>query len=585
MRTMDKPTEIRAVAPPGAGAAPERRRRRFSPAGQGSQFGWLLLTIAVAAAVLLPLIPLQIKAWENGGDGMRRLFELHDLGEIMRSTLILGFGGLVVGMVMGTILALCAYSMTPRLRSFLEYLPVLPMIIPSVAHVIGFVFLFSPENGYVNSFLRWTPFFDGDSGPVNVYTLPWIIFYTGTHLAAFVYMFVYTGLKNLGSDYALAARVNGAGGFRALVTTTLPLLRPTFVYSGVVVLLLSLGQFTGPLILGRREGVDVVTTKMYELSAEYPVDYALASALGTPLILLAIVLVLFQRKMLGNQKRFVGQGTSTVDNRMLNPVVSWICAAVVSAYVLIAAILPLAAIAFVSISPFWSGSIDTAALTLANFREVLDDENVRESIVTTLMVSIIGVVLVLPIGMLIAFAIYNKDKLWRPLATVLDVVANLPLTVPAALLGFGFLFVYSLPAVGLYGSQWSLILAYMTIMIPYSVRYQLAALVSLGHQTIEASQVAGAHPLRTFLQVILPLSRTGIASSAAIMFVLLTHEFGVSLLLRAPDASVMSVVLYDQYNGGSYPNVAVIALVMTVLTGLGVVVAMMFGGKKALEKL
>jgi iron(III) transport system permease protein len=583
MQTIEKPAATAAAT---KSSRPDRTQRtRLIPGGEGHQLLWVLLVVVVTVMVLTPLVPLQIKAWENGADGMKRLTEMHGIGEVLRTTLLLGVGGLIVGLTMGTILALCAYSMTPRLRSILEFMPVLPMVIPAVAHVVGFVFLFSPENGYVNSFLRWTPFFGGESGPINVYTLPWIIFYTGTHLAAFVYMFVYTGLKNLGSDYTLAARVNGAGGARALLSITLPLLRPTFVYAGVVVLLLSLGQFTGPLILGRREGVDVITTKMYELSAEYPVDYALASALGTPLIVLAIALVIFQRKVLGNQNRFVGQGAATVDNRMLNPVVSWACAGVVSAYVFVAAILPLIAIGFVAFSPFWSGTVNLDVLTTANFSQVLDDPKVRDSIITTLVVSIIGVLLVLPIGMLVALGIYNKDKLWRPLPAILDVVANLPLTVPAALLGFGFLFAFSNPAIGLYGTMTSLILAYMTIMIPYSVRYQLSTLVALGRQTMEASQVAGAHPLRTFFLVILPLSRAGIVSSAAIMFVLLTHEFGVSLMLRAPDVSVMSVVLYDQYNGGSYPKVAVIALIMTVMTAIGVAAAMFFGGRKALEKL
>lgn len=583
MQTIERPRATSGEPNPSGPA--KTKGRRPIPGGEGHQLLWVLLAIGVAVMVLAPIIPLQIRAWENNADGIRRLGDMHGIGEVLRTTVLLGFGGLVVGLVMGTVLALCAYSMTPRLRTILEFMPVIPMVIPAVAHVVGFVFLFSPENGYVNSFLRWTPFFGGSSGPINVYTLPWIIFYTGTHLAAFVYMFVYTGLKNLGADYGLAARVNGAGGIRTLRTITLPLLRPTFVYAGVVVLLLSLGQFTGPLILGRREGVHVVTTKMYELSAEYPVDYALASALGTPLIVLALVLVVLQRKMLGNQNRFVGQGTSTVDNRMLNPVVSWLCAGVVSAYVFVAAILPLLAVGFVAFSPYWSGSIDLSALNSSNWGSVIADEQVRQSIVTTLVVSILGVLLVLPIGMLVALGVYNKDKLWKPLPTILDVVANLPLTVPAALLGFGFLFAFSSPAVGLYGTQLSLILAYVTIMIPYSVRYQLATLVALGRQTIEASQVSGAHPIRTFFLVILPLSRAGIASSAAIMFVLLTHEFGVSLLLRAPDVSVMSVVLYDQYNGGSYPKVAVIALIMTVMTGLGVALAMFFGGRKALEKL
>jgi iron(III) transport system permease protein len=582
MQTIEKPvTPVGVPSPTGATGG---RRPNLLSGGRGPQLLWVALAVVVALMVLTPIIPLQIRAWENSADGIKRLIDMQGVGEVMRTTLLLGVGSMAVALVMGTVLALCTYSMTPRLRTLLEFMPVLPMVIPAVAHVVGFVFLLSPENGYLNSFLRWTPFFGGTNGPINVYTLPWIIFFTATHLAAFVYLFVYTGLKNLGSDYGLAARVNGAGGFRALRTITLPLLRPTFVYAAVVVLLLSLGQFTGPLILGRREGVEVVTTRMYELSAEYPVDYALASALGTPLILLALVLVVLQRKMLGNQSRFVGQGAASLDNRMLNPAVSWLSASVVSGYVLVAAILPLLAVAFVAVSPFWSGAIDVSVLSLDNFREVLDDTRVQESIITTLVVSIVGVLLVLPVGMLVALGIYNKDKLWRPVPTILDVVANLPLTVPAALLGFGFLFAFSNPAVGLYGTQIALILAYMTIMIPYSVRYQLATLVALGRQTVEASQVSGANVFRTFFQVILPLARPGIVSSAAIMFVLLTHEFGVSLLLRAPNVSVMSVVLYDQYNGGSYPKVAVIALIMTLMTGAGVAAAMFFGGRKALEK-
>jgi iron(III) transport system permease protein len=85
--------------------------------------------------------------------------------------------------------------------------------------------------------------------------------------------------------------------------------------------------------------------------------------------------------------------------------------------------------------------------------------------------------------------------------------------------------------------------------------------------------------------VILPLARSGIASAAAIMFVLLVHEFAVSLLLRAPNVTVMSVLLFNQYDAGSYPAVAVIAVVMTVITGIGVALAMLVGGKGALENM
>ena len=55
------------------------------------------------------------------------------------------------------------------------------------------------------------------------------------------------------------------------------------------------------------------------------------------------------------------------------------------------------------------------------------------------------------------------------------------------------------------------------------------------------------------------------------MFVLLTHEFAASLLVRSPTTQVMGTVLYDYWSNGSYPLVAAIALVMTGVTALGVV--------------
>ncbi|WP_326686207.1 ABC transporter permease subunit [Streptomyces sp. NBC_01795] len=548
------------------------------------QVWWLLLTLLASVLVLLPVIPLQRRAYADGAAGIRGALQLEGIGSVFVTTFALGVGALLVALLLGTSLALCMHAMSPRARRFLAFLPVLPMVIPGVAHVVGFIFLFSPENGYINTVLRATPFFGGDTGPINVYSTFWIIVYTGVHLAAFVYLFVYAGLRNLGNDYASAARVNGAGPLRVLLTVTLPLLRPVFVYSGAVCFLLALGQFTGPLILGRRQGLDVLTVRMFELSAQYPIDYAVVAALGTPLIAVALAMVMIQRRLIGNQNRFVGTmatASAATPSRWTNIG----AVSVVLGFSVVSALAPLVALVFVALSPFWSGSISIGSLTGQNFAQVFNDRVFAESIVTSLSTSLLAVVIVLPLGMMIALGIYNRDRLWRPLPALLDVAANMPLTMPAALLGFGFLFAYSNPAVGLYGTRTGLVIAYVTIMIPYAVRYQLAGLVALGRTTVESSRVSGAGPFRTFGQIVLPLTRAGMASSAAIMFVLLIHEFGVSLLIRSAEANVMSVVLFEQYDAGGYPQVAVIALAMTVITAVGVSVALMLGGSRALEKL
>ena len=54
-----------------------------------------------------------------------------------------------------------------------------------------------------------------------------------------------------------------------------------------------------------------------------------------------------------------------------------------------------------------------------------------------------------------------------------------------------------------------------------------------------------------------------LGAAAALMFVLLTHEFTASLLVRSSTMQTMGTALYDFWSNGFYPEVAAIALVMT----------------------
>ena len=553
----------------------------------GRQSPALLLGLVVALLVLLPVVPLQQLAFSANAKGLRDLAAHPEVVAVFTDTLMLTAGAVVVAVVSGTILAFSVDALPPHLQKWIGFVPVLPLIIPSVAHVAGFVFLFSPENGYVNSFLRSIlPASEITTGPLNIYTPTGIIFYTGLHLSAFVYLFVHTGLDNLGKDYAQAARVSGAGSLRILRTITLPMLRPVFVYATLVVLLLSLGQFSGPLMLGRREGLNVITTEMYQLTHEFPVNYPLGAAFATPLIMMAILLVWLQRRMIGDQDRFVGRGVASTASEPGSRWQTTIATTIIVVFIGISAVLPLLALAFVALSPFWSGDISFATLTLRHVTYVLENAVVIDSVKTTLVLSLAAVALVIPLGMLIALAIYDRALLWRPVTVAIDVFSNLPLALPAALVGFGFLFAYSALPVKLYGTQFGLALAFVTVMIPFAVRYQLATLIAIGRTTTEASRANGGGFARTFFRIILPLARSGIAAAAAVIFVLLVHEFGVALMLRSAETNVMSVVLFELYStGGLYPRVAAMALLMTVITSAGVAVAIWIGGLKAFERL
>jgi iron(III) transport system permease protein len=130
-----------------------------------------------------------------------------------------------------------------------------------------------------------------------------------------------------------------------------------------------------------------------------------------------------------------------------------------------------------------------------------------------------------------------------------------------------------------------IILVYVTLMLPFTTRMQLSGMIALGESYFEASRVSGASALRTHLKITVPLMRPTLGGASALMFVLLTHEFSASVLVRSPSTQVMGTVLYDYWINGSYPLVAAIALIMSFVTAVGVVIAMLFGGAEVFSKL
>jgi len=463
----------------------------------------------------------------------------------------------------------------------MRVLPIFPIIVPAVAAVTGWAFLFSPRPGYLNALLRNLPWWGHlEEGPVDVYTLPWIVIITGFGLTSFVYLFVNSGFQNIGAELVEAAHASGSNGLGVFFKVILPLLRPTLVYGGGVALLLGLGQFTGPLLLGRNTGVTVLTTEMYFKISQSPVDYPAAAAIGTPLLIFGVAVVIGQKIILGDQARFVthsGKSSFRADTRP-----SKLAVVAMVTYSFAAMVLPLCGLVIVALSPFWSADVDVGAFTLDNFREVFSQSSITEAIATSLVVSLVAVAIAIPVGF-IAATLLLRGRKYRFIRTFIDFLVAMPLGIPAVVFGVGFLLAYTQEPFFLYGTRWVIILVYVTLVLPFTTRMQLAGMISLGDAYLEASRVSGASALKTNVKIVLPLLRSSIGGAAALMFVLLTHEFAASLLVRSPTTNVMGTVLYDNYTNGSYPTVAAIALIMTAVTAIGVTVAVMTSGTKALE--
>ena len=290
-------------------------------------------------------------------------------------------------------------------------------MIPAVANIVGWAMLFSPRVGYINTLLRWMLQMDPKgTGPIDIYTTYGIIISTGLALTSFVYVFVRGGLMNINAELNDAAAVSGASPFVTIRTITVPVIRPALVYGAGVALLLGLGQFTAPLLLGVNGNVTVLSNANSPARSRAADRLRSRGPLASPLLATGIVIVIVQRSRCATARYVTHAGRSAP--RPLRPS-RWAVVPIV-VHAVVAIVLPVGALIVVALSPFYSRDIDMAAFSLDNFRAVLDDPGLFDGIRTSVFVSVAAVLIVLVIGYLVAELLESE---WLPswFRAVLDV--------------------------------------------------------------------------------------------------------------------------------------------------------------------
>jgi iron(III) transport system permease protein len=565
------------------------------PSSRGNRFAsWIRkhglgvgLLLILAALVIYPLIQIQVLALADGGRAYMEAAALPGIVETLLTTLALGVGSLIISLTLGTALAWFAQRLPPR-SSWLSAVPILPIVLPAVAVVVGWAFLFSPTVGYINLLIRALPFVNIPkpevglaSGPFNIYTVPGIVIVTGLQLVPLIFLFVQSSLRQLNFESIESAAISGASPTRAFFTVVLPMLRPALVYSTAFALLLGLGQLTAPQFLGTRDGIRVLATEVYRFGGQDPTDFPVAAAVASPLLIAGVVFILVQRLLLRKDFRFVSVGLKGA-SRPMKP--SRLAAPIIAVYGFVTLVLPFAALALVAFSPYWTGMVDLSKLTLDNFVKAFDTPSVWSATWTSIGTSLSAMVIALPLGYLAADILYRR----RGNAFIrgfIDVIVQIPLGIPAVVFGVSFLYTYLGNPFFLYGSPLLIVLVYIVLVLPFSVRMLLTSRMSIGTSFEDAARVSGAGALRAHLTILVPMMRSAMAGASVLMFVILTHEFAASVFVRSTRTQVLGTLLYQQWAGGSYPMVAVLSLFMAAVTAVGLIVAVAVGGRNTLDRL
>jgi multiple sugar transport system permease protein len=257
----------------------------------------LFFALPLIAALLLSLTDFDIYALADlrnlrfvGGGNYLRLLRDPLFWKVIRNTLVFVVLGvpLTVGAALGG--ALLVNSKAARLRGLFRTIFFAPVVTTLVAVAVVFRYLYHPRYGLINQMLGLLhlPAVDwlGDPAWATVaITLLAVWRSFGYGLVIYV-----VGLQAIPESLYEAAELDGAGAWRQLLDITLPLLKPTTIFVGILITVSLFQIFAEPYVMtrgGPLYATTSITLLMYEQGFRW---WNLGAAAAVAFVLFAMII-------------------------------------------------------------------------------------------------------------------------------------------------------------------------------------------------------------------------------------------------------------------------------------------------------
>ena len=206
-----------------------------------------------------------------------------------------------------------------------------------------------------------------------------------------------------------------------------------------------------------------------------------------------------------------------------------------------------------------------------------------EAIALSVKVAVTATFLSLPLGFLLSYILtYGvfRGKL------LLEVLINLPLTLPPVVIGYILLLLLGrhgwlggmLEAVGIrIIFTWkAAVIASAVVGFPLLVRSIRIGMESIDRQLIHASRTLGAHWYDTLFTIILPLSLRGIFAGSSLMFARSLGEFGATIIVAGNIPGVTQTIPLAIYEYAASPGSESMALSLCLVSVLLSLIVLIF---------
>jgi len=518
--------------------------------------------------VLVPVAALLLTAFtEDTGMGfgawtLDNFVEAYAGAHIWRlflNSLIYACGTAVVTFVIGGFVAWAVERTDAPGGMLFHNLALLSFAIPGLLMAMAWIFVLSPNIGWVNALLKST--FGLANAPINIYSMAGMIWALSSHYFPLAYLALGPALRTLDVRMEEAGLVSGGRYWQVLPKITLPLLRPAILSALLLLFIMGLSSYEVPRLIGRPARIDVFTTEIQGATTAAPPEFGVASALSLTLLVVCMVAVYFYRRATRNAEAFATiTGKGYMPTRIELGSWRWPVSAAIAAIFVVALGLPLFTLAwqsfFRNLSQPFMGSATPA--TLENYQFILRYPIFLGAVQTSVVVSAMAATVVVALTLVMAWLARRSASQF---AWLIDALASAPIAIPSVIVGASILFTYLAIPIGVYDTIWILLIAYVTLYLPYGMRFASSGITQIHRELEEVAEVSGARIGQTFRRVLLPLILPFLLAAWIYVFVLSVRELGASVFLVGPGTHVLGTISLTMWEeGGSYGAVAALGV-------------------------
>lgn len=211
---------------------------------------------------------------------------------------------------------------------------------------------------------------------------------------------------------------------------------------------------------------------------------------------------------------------------------------------------PMALLAIGSVGAVWTNTLLPDGFTGRWYVQVLEDRSFRDAFRTSLVVAALTVTICAALAAPLAYALYGGAN--RGVRAAARVIHLLPIAVPAIVLGFGFMLVFSSDKLPYLGSTWVLVGGHVVLGLPYLLQTLVGDMRHLGLARLElAAESLGASFPRRFLDIVLPSLRHSLVSGSIMVAALSIGEFQLSNLIAGFLNRTYPIVLLQAFYGAT----------------------------------